>query len=103
MNVHIGEWLRARNRYAHDLPDYHVREFFLDILPDDLRTEIIRRKDIVTLQQMISFAQEEISRLNDKRLAAMHDQKRNELLGSKHEAFAGAVVADETKKLLAEI
>ena len=28
LNVHIGEWLLSRSRYASTMPDVHVREFF---------------------------------------------------------------------------
>ena len=82
--VHIGEWQKARAMYASNMPPDHVTEFFLDILPEDLKLEIHRRRELVHLNQIPPFVQSEIARLNDKRIAATHDQRRKEILGSKH-------------------
>ena len=91
LNAHIGEWLKARAEFAHGVPPEHLREFFLDILPDTLRLEIIRRK-VDSLDAMIAFAQEEVARENDKRLAVAHEARRKEILGTKTESFVGAAV-----------
>ena len=76
---------------------------FVEILPDDIKHETIGRKDLVHVNLMVAFAQEEVSRLNGRRIANLHEKRRREVLGSKHEAYTTAVTHDSTKDPINEI
>ena len=92
LSTHIGEWLRTQSKYASHMPPEHLVEFFIAILPDDVRTEVYRRRrDLPDLASIIGFVQDEIARLNDSRLSAEHRARQSKLLSAKHEPFAGAV------------
>ena len=76
LNLHVGQWQELRQKHAPNMPEIHLRELFLDILPTELKKEINRRSDCNTLPEMIAFAQKEVTQLNDQRLASMHDAQR---------------------------
>ena len=104
LNTHIGEWLKAQARFAAQMPPEHLREYFTSILPEDLKQEVLRRRnDLPALNDVINFVQEEINRANDQRLSAMHMQNRQKLLGGKSEAFAGSVTQEAGQQLVAKL
>ena len=90
----MGQWLNLRAHVAHDMPEAHARELFLGTIPDELRIEDARRKELVDLTSTIALVREEVARLNGRRLANVHDERRRAVLGSKHGAFTSAVVPE---------
>ena len=86
LNAHVGEWLKARTKFASQMPPEHVREYFVAILPDELRNEVQRRRrDLPRLDDVITFVQDEITRHNDKRISEFHSISEQKILGGKHE------------------
>ena len=92
LNTHVGEWLTAQAKYAATMPPEHLREYFVAILPDDLKQEVQRRRgDLPSLTHVINFVQDETVRQNDQRLSDVHQLARQNMLGSKSDSLAGVV------------
>ena len=104
LNVHLGEWLKQRARYAADLSPLHVQQYFLDILPDELRLEIQRRpREYDSIENMLTFVQMRLARANDHRLAGVHEARRQEVLGGKNETFAAALSDKESEATIRQL
>ena len=101
-NVRIGQRQEMRQRHAPLMPELHLRECVLDIVPQDMKKDTQRSKDVNTMVEMISFAQTEVTRLNDQRIAPVHEHHRKNVFSAKHEYVTGAVTPD-TKSLIADL
>ena len=55
--VHVGEWPRQMPTYAIGIPDIHLQQRLFDILPENIKTEIVRRK-LGNLDEMLAFTKE---------------------------------------------
>ena len=87
---YIGQWQITRQKFGHGLPDIHLKQMFLNMLPDKVAAEIREKKELVTLQHCINHVLSDIGRFNDGRLAKVHAQrlKQNLAHGTKNPVSA---------------
>ena len=103
LNAHVGEWLRSRAKYALGMPPEHLKEFVIDVLPEELKLEIARRQaTLPTLEDVTNFGQQEASRMNAKRLAQLHAANRQKILGANLEPGT-SMVMPEAKNIIDEL
>ena len=75
MQHYIGQWQITRQKFGAGLPDIHLRQMFLNMLPEKVAAEIREKKELVTLQQCIDHVLGDLGRFNDGRLAKVHAQR----------------------------
>ena len=71
----IGQWQITRLKFGRDLPESHLRQMFLNMLPNVLSSKLRERKDLSTLQQYIDEVNGDLGRLNDGHLARIQSQR----------------------------
>ena len=91
----IGQWQICRQKFGHDLPEIHLRQMFLNMLPHAIAEKLRERRDISTLQEYINGIHGDIGRLNDARLAKVHAQRMKTTLASGAKNPIHAVVGND--------
>ena len=81
--VFIGKWQEARMEHGQGLPDAHLREMFINVLPNSVADEVNRRPkgELSTLQSVIDFVTNELSRYRDRALQNAQDGQLADILG----------------------
>ena len=88
LNVQIGEWYRMRDAYGGGVSADHLRETFVNILPNNLQDKVNDRRDsLTTLDDVARFVQNEISRCSGRRLAGLQEASLKHLANQKREAY----------------
>ena len=97
LTSHVDQWWGECQEHAADWPAELLFEMFMQMLPQDVETEMRRIKDIATIQQAYAYIQAEQGRLNSERLARVHEQRRKQELEAKpQEAYINALNAENT-------
>ena len=71
----VGQWQITRQKFGQGLPEMHLRQMFLNMLPPAVAEKLRERKDISTLQEYINEINGDLGRLNDARLAKVNAQR----------------------------
>ena len=71
----VGQWQITRQRFGNDLPEMHLRQMFLNMLPASVSEKLRERRDLQTLQDYINEVNSDLGRLNDSRLAKVQAQR----------------------------
>ena len=50
----VGQWQITRQRFGNDLPEIHLRQMFLNMLPPSVSEKLRERRDLRTLQDYIN-------------------------------------------------
>lgn len=90
----LGQWQMTRQRYGNDLPEAHLRQMFLNMLPDIVSSKLRERRDLSTLQQYIDEVTSDLGRLNDAKLAKIHMQRMSTALKSGSRTSVNAVTEE---------
>ena len=78
----IGEWQIHVQKYGAGLPDTHLKSMFMNLRPAIVQKDVVHRKELVTLQDLIDFVMSDLARYNDKEVARIHDQHLNSNLST---------------------
>ena len=78
----LGQWQTTRQTYWADLPEIHFKQRFFNMLPESVAHKLRERKDPNTLQQYIDEVDSDLGRLNDSKLAKLHQQQVSTALGA---------------------
>ena len=84
----------TRQKFGADLPEMHLKQMFLNMLPESVAAKLRERKDLVTLQQYINEIDVDLGRMNDAKLAKMHAQRMSTSLRSGSRSSVN-VIAEE--------
>ena len=91
----LGQWQMTRQRYGSDLPETHLKQMFLNMLPESVSHKLRERKDLTTLQQYINEIDADLGRLNDAKLAKIHSQRMTSALKSGSRSPVSALVEEQ--------
>ena len=90
----LGQWQMVRQKFGADLPEIHLRQMFLNMLPNSVSEKLRERKDLTTLQHYINEVDADLGRLNDARLAKIQAQRMTNALKSGSRTPVSAMVED---------
>ena len=90
----LGQWQMTRQKFGADLPEVHLRQMFLNMLPTSVSEKLRERKDLHTLQSYIDEVDADLGRLNDARLAKIQAQRMNNALKAGSRTPVNAVVEE---------
>ena len=90
----LGQWQMTRQKYGADLPEIHLKQMFLNMLPDPVAEKLRERRDLNTLQQYINEVDADLGRLNDAKLAKLHSQRMANALKAGSRSSVNAVVEE---------
>ena len=90
----LGQWQMTRQKYGSDLPEAHLRQMFLNMLPDSVSSKLRERKDLHSLQQYINEVDADLGRLNDAKLAKIHSQRMASALRTGSRSSVSAIMED---------
>ena len=76
----VGQWQITRQRFGNDLPEIHLRQMFLNMLPHSVSEKLCERRDLRILQDYINEINNDLGRLNDARLAKVQAQRMKSAL-----------------------
>ena len=76
----LGQWQMTRQKYGADLPEFHLKHMFFNMLPESVAHKLHERKDLNSLQQYIDEVDSDLGRLNDAKLAKLHHQRMSTAL-----------------------
>ena len=91
----LGQWQICRHKYGSDLPETHLKQMFLNMLPTSVSEKLRERRDLTTLQQYINEIDADLGRLNDARLAKLHAQRMSSALKAGSRSSVNAVVEEQ--------
>ena len=92
----LGQWQMTRQKYGADLPETHLKQMFLNMLPSSVSEKLRERRDLTTLQQYINEIDMDLGRLNDAKLARIHAQRMSSSLKTGSRSSVNAVVDDSS-------
>ena len=72
---YIGEWNKTRMQHGQGLPDMHLRQMFLNMLPEKVASECRKKPELNTMQKCIDHVMKDIGRYQDQRLARGHAER----------------------------
>ena len=90
----LGQWQMTRQKYGADLPEVHLKQMFLNMLPETVAHKLRERKDLNTLQQYINEVDADLGRLNDAKLAKLHQQRMSTALRAGSRSPVNALVEE---------
>ena len=93
----VGQWQISRRKFGNDLPEIHLRQMFLNMLPTAVAEKLRERRDLTSLQAYIDEVNGDLGRLNDARLAKVQAQRMKSTLhqGPKNPVHAVLKTEDE--------
>ena len=91
----LGQWQMTRQKYGNDLPESHLKQMFLNMVPGSVAEKLRERKDLNTLQQYIDEINADLGRLNDTKLAKIHAQRMTAALKSGSRSSVNAITEEE--------
>ena len=84
LQIHLGTWVQLKQKYGIGLPADHLIHMFHKILPDEVREELKRQRDIrQDLQRQIDYVYAEIGTFIDSKLSNWNISKLQQQLKSK--------------------
>ena len=86
----------TRQKFGADLPEVHLKQMFLNMLPVSASEKLRERKDLITLQSYINEVDTDLSRLNDARLAKIQAQRMSTALKSGSRSPVNAVIEEQS-------
>ena len=95
----LGQWQMTRQKFGAGLPEAHLKQMFLNMLPPSVSEKLRERRDLVTLQQYINEIDLDLGRLNDAKLAKIHAQRMSNALKSGSRTSVNAVVEEPTQQV----
>ena len=93
----LGQWQMTRQKFGAGLPEAHLKQMFLNMLPPSVSEKIRERRDLVTLQQYINEIDVDLGRLNDAKLAKIHAQRMTNSLKPGSRTSVNAVVEETSQ------
>ena len=77
---YTGQWNITRMKHGNDLPDAHLRQMYLNMLPEKIASDIRDKSECNTLQRCMDQVMKDIHRYNDGKLARIHSQRLKQML-----------------------
>ena len=90
----LGQWQMTRQKYGADLPEMHLKQMFLNMLPPSVSEKLRERRDLSTLKEYINEIDSDLGRLNDAKLARLHSQRMSSALKSGSRSSVNSVVEE---------
>ena len=92
---YTGQWNITRMKHGNDLPDAHLRQMFLNMLPEKIASDIRDKRECNTLQKCMDQVMKDIHRYNDGKLAKIHSQRLKQMLSRGPKNPVNSLVAHE--------
>ena len=99
---YTGQWNITRMKYGNDLPDQHLRQMYLNMLPEKIAADIRDKRECDTLQKCMDQVMRDIHRYNDGKLAKIHSQRLKHMLSQGPKNSINALVSQEEQPQRAE-
>ena len=98
----LGQWQMTRQKYGAGLPEAHLKQMFLNMLPPSVSEKLRERRDLVSLHQYINEIDLDLGRLNDARLAKIHAQRMSNALKPGSRTSVNAVVEEPASPMTSQ-
>ena len=95
----LGQWQMTRQKFGAGLPEAHLKQMFLNMLPPSVSEKLRERRDLVSLQQYINEIDLDLGRLNDAKLAKIHAQRMSNALKPGSRTSVNAVIEEPTQSV----
>ena len=90
LRIHLGQWIEMKQKYGIGLPEDHLISMFHNILPDDVKEDVKKQRDIIgSLQRQIEHVMEKIDTFTEDRLSRWNLTKLQSQLKSKQKNTTG--------------
>ena len=96
--AYLGKWDTLRNQYGADLPDYTAYAMLLNMVPDDVATELRDQTNwISTTELATDYLRNERSRYANRHLASIHEKVDDAQLQSDPKTPINALFEQQTQ------
>ena len=103
LQAYLGQWQHLRKLHGAHMPEVHLYWMLMDVLPDDVATEIRDRKHYLkTVGSVIHWIQGELSRYRDKEISSLQDKHAQHMLstGPRNPVNSFAEAEDKVKGMM---
>ena len=82
LSAWLSEWNQCRLAHGSGLDDVNLKTMLMQRLPATVNAEIKRQRGLVKIDDVLNFLWEDLTEINDERLATLHAQRLRQTLNT---------------------